>query len=69
MLRFEQRGAMRLAAGVVGGLTGAEGPRFHHYFVEENVPSYTRAEHPRVVVGDILPAEVVTLRPVTLNTM
>ena len=49
------------AAGIVGGLTGAEAPRFHHYIVEENVPSYTWAEHPRVVVGDVLPAEGVIL--------
>jgi hypothetical protein len=52
------------AAGIVGGLTGTEAPRFHHYVVEENVPSYTWAEHPRVVVGDVLPAEGVILRPV-----
>ena len=29
------------AAGIVGGLTGTEAPRFHHYIVEEHVPSYT----------------------------
>ena len=52
------------ASGIIGGLTGAEAPRFHHYVVEEHVPSYTWAEHPRVVVGDVLPAEGVTLRPV-----
>jgi hypothetical protein len=52
------------AAGIVGGLTGAEAPRFHHYVVEENVPSYTWAEHPRVIVGDVLPAEGVTFYPV-----
>jgi Protein of unknown function (DUF1236) len=52
------------AAGIIGGLTGAGAPRFHHYVVEENVPSYTWAEHPRVVVGDVLPAEGVILRPV-----
>jgi hypothetical protein len=52
------------AAGIVGGLTGTEAPRFHHYVVEENVPSYTWAEHPRVVVGDVLPADGVILRPV-----
>jgi hypothetical protein len=52
------------AAGIVGGLTGTEAPRFHHYVVQENVPSYTWAEHPRVVVGDVLPAQGVTLRPV-----
>jgi len=52
------------AAGIVGGLTGTEAPRFHHYVVEENVPSYTWAEHPRVVVGDVLPAEGVILHPV-----
>ena len=63
------RAPLDAAAGVVGGLTGAEGPRFHHYVVEENVPSYTWAEHPHVVVGDILPAEGVTLRPVPLNTV
>ncbi len=28
------------AAGIVGGLTGAMAPRFHHYVVEEHVPSY-----------------------------
>jgi hypothetical protein len=53
-----------VAAGIVGGLTGTEAPRFHHYVVEEKVPSYTWAGHPRVVVGDVLPAEGVTLRPV-----
>ena len=52
------------AAGIVGGLTGAEAPRFHDYVVEENVPSYTWAEHPRVIVGDVLPAEGVTFYPV-----
>ena len=52
------------AARIVGGPTGTEAPRFHHYIVEENVPSYTWAEHPRVVVGDVLPAEGVILRPV-----
>jgi hypothetical protein len=52
------------AASIVGGLTGAEAPRFHHYVVVENVPSYTWAEHPRVVVGDVLPAEGVTFYPV-----
>jgi Protein of unknown function (DUF1236) len=52
------------AAGIVGGLTGTEAPRFHHYVVEENVPSYTWAEHPGVVVGDVLPAEGVILHPV-----
>ena len=52
------------AASIIGGLTGADAPRFHHYVVQENVPSYTWAEHPRVVVGDVLPAEGVTLYPV-----
>ena len=52
------------AAGIVGGLTGAEAPRFHQYIVEENVPSYTWAEHPRVVVGDVLPSDGVTFYPV-----
>jgi hypothetical protein len=52
------------AAGIVGGLTGTEAPRFHHHVVEENVPSYTWAEHPRVIVGDVLPAEGVILHPV-----
>jgi hypothetical protein len=32
------------AAGIVGGLTGTEAPRFHHYIREHNVPSYTWAE-------------------------
>jgi uncharacterized protein DUF1236 len=58
------RAPLDAAAGIIGGLTGAGAPRFHHYVVEENVPSYTWAEHPRVVVGDVLPAEGVTLRPV-----
>lgn len=53
-----------IASGIVGGLTGTEAPRFHHYVVEEHVPSYTWAQHPRVVVGDVLPAEGVTLYPV-----
>ena len=26
------------AAGIVGGLTGTEAPRFHHYVVEEHGP-------------------------------
>jgi hypothetical protein len=52
------------AAGLVGSLTGAEAPRFHHYVVEQNLPSYTWAEHPRVVVGDVLPPHRVILYPV-----
>jgi Protein of unknown function (DUF1236) len=52
------------AAGIVGGLTGAMAPRFHHYVVEEQVPSYEWREHPHVVVGDVLPSEGVTLYPV-----
>jgi len=52
------------AAGIVGGLTGAMATRFHHYVVEERVPSYEWRDHPRVVVGDVLPAEGVTLYPV-----
>ena len=52
------------AAGVVGGLTGAMAPRFHSYVVEERVPSYSWAGHPQVVVGDMLPAEGVSLYPV-----
>jgi hypothetical protein len=52
------------AAGIVGGLTGAMAPRFHHYVVEERVPSYAWAGHPHVVVGDVLPPEGVTLYPV-----
>jgi Protein of unknown function (DUF1236) len=58
------RAPLDAAAGIVGGLTGAEGPRFHHYVVEQNVPSYTWANHSHVVVGDVLPAEGVILRPV-----
>jgi hypothetical protein len=58
------RAPLDAAAGIVGGLTGAEGPRFHHYVVEQNVPSYTWTNHPHVVVGDVLPAEGVILRPV-----
>jgi hypothetical protein len=27
------------AAGIVGGLTGVEAPRFHHYVMEEQIPS------------------------------
>jgi hypothetical protein len=49
------------AAGPVGGLTGAEAPRFHHYVIEQNVPSYAWAGHPQVVVGDVLPPAGVTL--------
>ena len=52
------------AAGIVGGLTGAMAPRFHHYVIEERVPSYEWRDHPRVVVGDVLPDEGVTLYPV-----
>jgi hypothetical protein len=29
------RAPLDAAAGIVGGLTGAEGPRFHHYVVEQ----------------------------------
>lgn len=58
------RAPLDAAAGIVGGLTGAEGPRFHHYVVEQNVPSYTWTDHPRVVVGDVLPSQGVVLRPV-----
>ena len=52
------------AAGIVGGLTGAMAPRFHHYVVEEHVPSYAWRKPSAVVVGDVLPAEGVTLYPV-----
>src|ERR1700727_2607218 len=52
------------AAGIVGGLTGTEAPRFHHYVVEENVPSYRWAEHPRGAGGEGLPAEGGMLHPV-----
>ena len=41
------------AAGIVGGLTGAMAPRFHHYVVEQDVPSYAWEGHPRIVVGDV----------------
>lgn len=58
------RAPLDAAAGVVGGLTGAEAPRFHHYVVEQNVPSYTWVEHPHIVVGDVLPPQGVTLYPV-----
>src|ERR1700684_2287691 len=47
-----------------GGGPGREAPRSHHSVVEENVPSSTGAEHPRVVFGDVLPADGVILRPV-----
>jgi len=53
-----------VAAGIVGGITGALTPKFHHYVVEERVPSYVWEGHPHVVVGDVLPAEGVTLYPV-----
>jgi uncharacterized protein DUF1236 len=49
------------AAGLVGGLTGANEPRFRHYVIEERIPSYEWREHPRIVVGDVLPSEGVTL--------
>jgi hypothetical protein len=52
------------AAGIVGGLTGAEAPRFHQYVAEERIPSYAWVGHPDVVVGEVLPAEGVTLYPV-----
>jgi hypothetical protein len=52
------------AAGIVGGLTGATAPKFHHYVVEQDVPSYTWEGHPHIVVGEVLPAEGVTLYPV-----
>jgi hypothetical protein len=32
--------------------------------VEERIPSYEWPTHPRVVVGDVLPSEGVTLYPV-----
>ncbi|MGO9422673.1 DUF1236 domain-containing protein [Roseiarcus sp.] len=53
-----------VVGGVVGGITGAFQPQFHHYVVEERVPSYDWSGHSRVVVGDVLPAEGVTLYPV-----
>src|SRR5580704_8295348 len=52
------------AAGIVGGLTGVEAPRFHHYVIEEQIPSYMWPDHPRVVVGDVLPPSGVMLYPV-----
>jgi len=52
------------AAGIVGGIAGALTPKFHHYVVEERVPSYAWVGHPHVVVGDVLPAEGVVLYPV-----
>ena len=48
----------------VGGIAGALTPKFHHYVVEERVPSYAWVGHPHVVVGDVLPAEGVVLYPV-----
>ena len=51
------------AAGIVAGLTGATAPTPRHYVVERDVPSDTRECHPRVVAGEILPAEAVTLYP------
>jgi hypothetical protein len=48
------------AAGLVGGVTDANEPRFHRYVIEERIPSYEWREHPRVV-GDVLPSEGVTL--------
>ena len=62
--RGDRRSAAGAAAGIVGGLTGAMAPRFHHYVVEEHVPSYQWREHPHVVVGKVLPAEGVSLYPV-----
>jgi Protein of unknown function (DUF1236) len=52
-----------IAGGIIGGLTGADAPRFHHYVVEQDIPSYTWTDHPRVVVGEVLPPAV-TLYPV-----
>ena len=52
------------AAGIVGGLTGAEAPRFHHYIVEENVLIQLYERSIRAVVGDVLPSEGVTFYPV-----
>jgi hypothetical protein len=53
-----------VVGGVVGGVTGALAPRFHHYVVEERVPSYAWVGHPHVVVGDVLPDAGVTYYPV-----
>ena len=47
-----------VVGGIAGGLTGAEAPRFHHYVVEEHIPSYAWAGHPAVVVGEALPPRV-----------
>ena len=58
------RAPVDAAAGLVGGLTGANQPRFHHYVIEERIPSYRWPGHPRVVVGDVLPSAGVTLYPV-----
>ena len=55
------RAPVDAAAGLVGGLTGANQPRFRHYVIERRVPSYEWPDHPRVVVGDVLPSEGVTL--------
>jgi hypothetical protein len=53
-----------VVGGIVGGITGAFAPRFHHYVVEQRVPSYAWGGHPHVIVGDVLPEEGVTYYPV-----
>ena len=53
-------GAVDAAGAIVGGIVGEARPRFHHYAVEERrAPSYRWAGHGRVVVGDVLPPDVV----------
>jgi hypothetical protein len=55
-----------VVGGVVGGVTGGvagllgapDYPRFHHYIVEQNIPSYRYDG--RVQVGVILPDEEIT---------
>jgi hypothetical protein len=52
-------GAVGTAGAIVGGITGVMRPRFYHYVEERHVPSYRWSGHERIVVGDVLPPDVV----------
>jgi hypothetical protein len=52
-------GAIGAAGAVVGGITGAMRPRFYHYVEERRIPSYRWTGHEHVIVGDVLPPDVV----------
>ena len=52
-------GAVGTAGAIVGGITGEARPRFRYYVEERRVPSYRWGGHERVIVGDVLPPDVV----------